>query len=495
MTTAIKTSLSQCAAFALALVAACGGTGNTGQSPPSDYTVHQIPWTNGAVPQGDAQGTLFTSSLPTYLPIGQDLPDLGSLPVDCNLATAPYEFAPWVATMEPEQYAEEAGGDASQYTGIAIRWAGADDMTRGSWRSPGFTTWYPGLALLLNASVWGTPAQSVDDPGEAHLRAPFPKAGLPSCLGKNVIHMRGSNFRYYGGNVAHILAGDNYASTNHCPEGSSLCAPVTPPGALTDSAGFPTAPTKNDDGSGTYKLPALHTYWDVSAYEGVSFWARRGPDSFGTLLVTMNEKHTSDDQNRQNETFCRRMFACHSQCQNYQPCQESTILGDLKVDGSGAPMRCYDFKKADREGRTVPGASNAGGTTMGSGDDLLDALYPRCGPKCTFRTTYPDIDLEGKDCRPYTFTSGESAEYCYNESDPPPPSREERCGDGFTSMVQVSGDWKLYTIPFSGMRQGGYGKHAPYFDLKSVYSITLGWGSGNVDFYIDNVSFYRTKKL
>jgi hypothetical protein len=129
-------------------------------------------------------------------------------------------------------------------------------------------------------------------------------------------------------------------------------------------------------------------------------------------------------------------------------------------------------------------------------DDELDVAYPRCGPSaCTFRADYPDPDFEGKECRPYTFTSGESNEYCFNPSDPPPPSREERCGDGYTSNVQLSTEWKLYTVPFSEMRQGGYGKRSPEFDLHSAYSITLAWGPGNLDFFIDNVSLYRTKKL
>ncbi len=495
MTTAIKTSLSL---TALALLAACGGTGNTGQSPPSEALIKQMPWTNGIVPLVDADGNTFTSTLPTFLPIGQNLPDPGSLPTDCESAQAAYEFAPWVATMEPEQYQEEAGDplEGQVYPGIAIRWAGADDYTRGSWRSPGFTTWYPGIKPNVNLSVWGSPAQAVDDPGEPNLRAAFPSAGLPACLGKHVFHMRGANFRYYGGNFAHILSGDNYQASGGCPAGSSLCVPKPPEGATTDSAGFPLAPTENDDGSGMWRLPALHTYWNASAYEGVSFWARRGPDSFGTLSVTLNDKHTSDDLNRQNETYCKRIFQCHSVCQNYQPCQDSTIDQDFTNDllHPGTPVkRCYDFQKATLEGRTPPGQGSMMSMNP-AGDDLLDAILPRCGNKCTFRPNYPDNDLEGKDCRPYTFTSGESGEYCFNEGETP-ATREERCGDGFTTNLQLTGDWKLYTVPFSDMRQGGYGKRAPFFDLKSLYSITLQWGAGNVDFYIDNVSLYRTKKL
>ena len=60
--------------------------------------------------------------------------------------------------------------------------------------------------------------------------------------------------------------------------------------------------------------------------------------------------------------------------------------------------------------------------------------------------------------------------------------------------VQLTEDWAYYTIPFNEMRQGGYGKVAEVgLDLTSAYSITLGWGPGNVDFFLDNVSFYRTK--
>ena len=501
MTTAIKTSLSLTAVAALLLSGACGGDGNTGRLPPSEALVKQIPWTNGVVPIGIDKEVLYTSALPAFPPIGQNRPDTGSLPVDCDAATALYEFAPWVATFEPEQYAEEAGGEASSYTGMAIRWAGADDKTRGSWRSPGFSTWYPGLMDKLSASVWGTPSQSVTDPGRADSQ-PFPPGPVPVCGGTPnswVMHMRGQGFRYYGGNIAHILAGDNYQGSNNCPPDSSLCHPLPAAGATVDSAGFPLAPTKNDpDASGIYKLPALHTYWDGSAYEGISFWARRGPDSFGTLLVTMNEKHTSDDQNRQNETFCRRIYQCQSECLSYidtdgterrTTCQDSARPTDMTNDGLAPVKRCYDPAK----GMPVPPVPE--GTGIGSTDDLLDAIYPRCGKTCTFRSTYPDVDFEGKSCRPYTFMSGESAEYCYNEGELPPPSREERCGDGFTSTVQLSGDWEFYTVPFSAMRQGGYGKRAEFFDLKSLYSITLGWGAPNVDFYLDNGSLYRTKKL
>ncbi len=502
MTTAIKTSLSL-SAVAAVFVAACSGSGNTGQYPTGNDIVSLIPWTNGAIPLLDESTPdmpkIMTAGSPVYPAIGQNLIDPGSGPIDCTLANH-YVFAPWMATQEPQEIADETGGDPADFIGIAVRWAGADDYTRGSWRTPGFTTWYPDLVNggKLSATIWGTPAQAVaETPGQL----------APTCDGlpnTNVIHMRGAGFRYYGGNIAHILAGDNYVKNGvydfkDCPPRdpdlppSDLCHAAPTSGSTVDSAGFPLTPTKNiPKDSTTYQLGALHTYLDLSAYEGVSFWARRGPESMGSLLVTINDKYTSDDMNRQNETYCRRIYACRSQCQNYEPC--SLVPGAMT--NTGNPLyRCYD----PRKGALPPQSSDS----SGAASDLLDAAYPRCDPPelrgkpggsaCTFRDTYPDADFEGKACRPYTFTNGESSEYCYDETDPPPPSREERCGDGFTSMLQLTGDWKFYTVPFSEMRQGGYGKRAPEFDLTSSYSLTLGWGSGNVDFYIDNVSFYRTR--
>ena len=551
MTTAIKATLCFSAISALLACVACSGPGNSGLNPPDPALTKEIPWLNGGVPTLDetdpANPVIVSSNTPYYPPIGQNLTDEGSGPIqDCYLEGL-YDFAQWVETGEPLQVAEAGGNeDPTGLAGLAIRWAGADDNTRGSWRTPGFATWYPQLVNTngaLNAIIWGTPSQSIKDPGvlvpgstDTYLSLPFPKASTPGALpivpqcpgappNNYVIHMRGAGFRYYGGNIAHILAGDNYNNDSlydetdcppQVPGKPSLCHPKPTAGDTVrvngqtvpaDSAGFPLLPTKSTTNPGEmYQLGALHTYLDASGYDGVSFWARLGPDSMGTLLVTIADKYTSDDMNRQNETFCRRIFACYSECQSgvntdhgYVPTPCSAA--PLETDAAGGPLyRCYDPAKG-----ALPGPNGG----VGASSDLLDEAYPRCNPHtipkdpttgtythgsaCTFRSTYPDADFEGKECRPYTFTSGESGEYCFNADDPPPPSRQERCNDGFTSTLQLTGDWLFYTVPFSDMRQGGYGKVAPEFDLKSVYSVTLGWGPGNMDFYIDNVSLYKTK--
>ena len=530
---------------------ACSGPGNAGRTVPGSELVpdapgnpasamvpleRKVPWVNGGVPELDAFSNLVSTLAVYYPPLTQSTPDREGLtkavlpngddamvttaPINCNTAS-PYEFAPWVATSEPDEVNAQALAQpppTPSNVGVAVRWAGADDHTRGSWRVPGGVNWYQGLDptasdFIFNYPLpWGTPAEQVPT-----------GTVVPACDGKPnnwVIHMRGANFRYYGGNIAHILAGENFVeptavppatvarnpspdAISTCPPGSDLCVPIPVAGAAQNSAGFPLG---KPDGAG-WTQPVLHTYWDVSAWEGVSFWARRGPDSMGTLQVTLQDKHTSDDMARENQTFCRRIVPCFNKCLNNEPCSpnEGELSNGPNNDGTGPTVyRCFDPKKGaiphpPPKGTPVMiGATQTSpdGATQTSPDDQLDIAYPRCGPSaCTFRADYPDTDFEGKECRPYTFTSGESNEYCFNPSDPPPPSREERCGDGYTSNVQLSTEWKLYTVPFSEMRQGGYGKRSPEFDLHSAYSITLAWGPGNLDFFIDNVSLYRAKKL
>ena len=88
---------------------------------------------------------------------------------------------------------------------------------RPSWRTPGFATWYGGLATgsgLLNGSIWGSPTQSVTDPGIPSspglppVSSPFPTGPVPQCgtaPNNYVMHMRGEGFRYYGGNYARLV--------------------------------------------------------------------------------------------------------------------------------------------------------------------------------------------------------------------------------------------------------------------------------------------------
>ena len=123
-------------------------------------------------------------------------------------------------------------------------------------------------------------------------------------------------------------------------------------------------------------------------------------------------------------------------------------------------------------------------------------MYPRCGATaCTSPSSYTDADFDGKQCRPYAYpASEESGEYCWNPEDPPPPDRDGRCQDAWQSSVELTLDWKFHAIPFKEFAQAGFGKKAPFMDLKSLDTIAFGAPTGWADFYVDNVTFYRRAK-
>jgi hypothetical protein len=130
-------------------------------------------------------------------------------------------------------------------------------------------------------------------------------------------------------------------------------------------------------------------------------------------------------------------------------------------------------------------------------DSELDLMYPRCGQSaCTSPQTYLDRDFDDRACTPYTFPAAdESGEFCWDPGrDAPPPSRDDRCQDGWMTSVQLSPDWKFYALPWSQFGQVGFGKKAPYMDLKSIDTIAFGATMGWADVYFDNVTLYRRKK-
>ena len=447
----------------------CGGPGNTGQKAPDPSLVRAVPWLNGVLP-AVVTGQAVIPSVPEYPPIAYGLPDPGSRPPNCT-ALAQVELSPfWIDTFEPEP-------DITGNVGIAKAWAGYDDLTKYAFHVPGDATWYPGLnkpTKKLGAS-WGLPAEQVD--------------GLPSCDGQSnhwALHLRGGLFRNWGGGASHV-----FTDPDGCPAGADFCPPPVPDAATVDSAGLPlTAPDGScSTGPTLHNCPYLesHAFVDASKYDGVAFWARRGPESQDRLLVTITDNFTSDRLARQNQKFCRRARQCYTQCLSGTPCSPAEPNPNGPANNPGSIFRCFDPQAGP-----LPAINNGGAPTS-----QLDLMYPRCGQSaCTFPTTYPDADFEGKECRPYDFPASEAyiaGEFCFNEGDPPPPDRDERCLDGWVRTVQLTPDWQFYAVPFSEFRQGNFGKVAPYFNLKAIDTIALGFIVGWADVYVDNVSFYRRK--
>jgi hypothetical protein len=63
------------------------------------------------------------------------------------------------------------------------------------------------------------------------------------------------------------------------------------------------------------------------------------------------------------------------------------------------------------------------------------------------------------------------------------------------TYFNVSGDWRFYTLPFSEMRQAGWGKKEPYFDIWNLLGMGFLTNAGAWwDIWIDDIAWYRRKQ-
>ncbi|MDC3955238.1 hypothetical protein [Polyangium jinanense] len=423
--------------------AACSSDGNAGRAWLEDGLAAAVPWANGAVPLRNTDGSLVSPYEPVFPPIGAGTPDPGSRPVDCS-GLSGIELSPfWIETFE-------ADPSLPNSVGVGEGWSAYDDETYGAFRVPGDAAWYPGLFGRYKEK-WGLAADRITNG--------------PSCDGQPngwALHFRGGRFNYFGAGLEHPLA-----AIVACPSGSDLCPQPPDPGATLDPVGLPlTRPDGHD-----FEQPEPHRYWDLSRYDGVTFWARRGPDSQPGVLVALHDKHTSDALNREHQTFCRRIKACRPACQNGSPCTPEN------PDAPVPTHRCFDPAVG-----MAPIAEPA----------LLEELYPVCGPSaCRSPEYYYDRDLDGTECKPYDFSGAQAGYYCYGSV--APAAEQERCGDGWVASIRLTTDWQLFVIPFSEFRQVGFAKHAPFLDLRSINMLALQLPVGFADVYIDNVTFYRRR--
>jgi hypothetical protein len=65
--------------------------------------------------------------------------------------------------------------------------------------------------------------------------------------------------------------------------------------------------------------------------------------------------------------------------------------------------------------------------------------------------------------------------------------------DKFGRFFLASNDWEFFTIPFDEMRQNGFGKQAPYFDIANLMGLALEYKQGQWDYWIDDIGFNRKK--
>lgn len=442
------TALAALSAFA-ALAVACGGEGNTGRLSIDPALVAEVPWINGAPPIVDASGAPTVPVAPVYPQIGPGTPDPGSRVLFDTEENRAKACAP-LANIEVSQWHHDFEPVGGGMVGVAQFFSMYDDKSDGSWHVPGDASWYSsivglrgtvlGEGALTPAAPWGLAADAIQNG--------------PSCDGTPnnwALHLKGGRFNYYGGGAEHPLDLD-------CRSGgqAEACS------HMVDAVG---------DGRVDRAL-------DVSDYDGIAFWARRGPDSITGLMLALQDKYTSDRLQRTSELgtpgpgWCRRVKQCIPTCAEGATCEDFTAnsLGFRCVPPGGKPQ----------EAALEPA--------------LIQQIFPPCGVNtCTPPSYDPDPDFENTQCKPYNFTGLEENYYCFGDT--PPPASDQRCGDGFVQNVSLSTDWTYYKLPFDRFQQVGFAKKAPASDnpKRAIYSLAFLFSVGNIDFYIDNLTFYRNR--
>jgi hypothetical protein len=280
---------------------------------------------------------------------------------------------------------------------------------------------------------------------------------------------------------------------------------------------------KNIDGViGTVATPDL-AWRDYSGWEGLSFWARRGPDSQAGFRVLVGDKYTDDDISylmyRIDPTmprYCERVRECG--CLNHMACAAIPLEFDAtgNISNMDIPKACRPAKAhvGDTQSMEFCGAPEVisgleSGTQGGSQCNTCqttkcderwpaypdDCLLPdgSCPADGSMRTGV-DRQFFGKPCSPYTQRNGNFGYWCFDPAKGEKPAEpSELCGDHWTRVVNLSDEWQFYTVPFTAMAQQGWAKRSAFLDLTSVSVIRFTWDGGWIDFWIDDVRLYKTK--
>ncbi|MES1171980.1 MAG: hypothetical protein ABUL77_01980 [Bacteroidota bacterium] len=294
-----------------------------------------------------------------------------------------------------------------------------------------------------------------------------PSEDADRCGRTKVMHIFGGPFRGWGGGVG--VGFINAAPRKRCYE------PIE------------TRPDYCPAANAEYAELTL----DLSKWDGVSLWARRSPNSQSAIRVGLGDRQTDDDISFQSQyagpgappgapprqKYCRRNRECG--CANSRPCTP------IDPDDSTSDRYCWDPARdpvpVTMSNERLVVAEKCGPTRCAAPYDAFDRLVDR--------------EFNGKACTPYSFVNGIASSYCFNPGvDPDPAENNELCGDSWVFPVAVSNDWHLYLIPFTQLQQQGFGKKFARPDLTAISMLRLMWDVGWVDYWVDDVGFYRVRK-
>jgi hypothetical protein len=256
--------------------------------------------------------------------------------------------------------------------------------------------------------------------------------------------------------------------------------------------------------------PLIGVTLDLSEWEGVSFWARRGPSSQAGIRLLVGDKTTDDDisaaqtfADPEAEPNCRRTIECACKRKDL-PC---TILTEKDAE-SYRTLRTKEDGDAVNNDLNLPAAGDGvcwdpkTEPPFGTRDD-----YQYCGDSVCLHQSDSAKSLNmtvdplyyGTQCREYTFRGSITSKFCFDpnsdlEIQRAPMEPSQTCGDHWMYSVRLSYDWEFYTIPFTALLQQGWAKRSYWLDLTAVSMTRITWDRGYLDLYLDDVRFYRRKK-
>jgi hypothetical protein len=385
--------------------------------------------------------------------------------------------------------------------------------------------------------------------------------GGARCGSRYALHMEGGRFVAWGGGYVtrHFITRGEYM-TRVSPNGQHLCEdPRAEADPLKNGVGL--APSFMPEGTTALQDAKGCMFWaspvasqpslrglDVSDFEGVTFWARRGPSGQSLLRVALVDDNTSEDLALQVErdawpertpneagAKCTRVKSCCRVCNQvthdeYVPAVTTGPMEDWtdafvrpavtekrcwiagerlphfapKIVNGTEVIAAWDFR--DVACGPEPTTNDTASTDCWSAEasqiyDSWETDYARCCPYTMEEEELLNNPNEkggdprygGTECSPYIFQFDySSGSYCHNEGDVLPERNQNRCGEGFEAAVVVDTEWKLFRVPWAELRR--YTPDRPPFDPRGVWQVSFYFGQGMLDTYVDDVGFYRKRR-
>ena len=138
------------------------------------------------------------------------------------------------------------------------------------------------------------------------------------------------------------------------------------------------------------------------------------------------------------------------------------VTGDCPTDRTAIAVEGGPYDGIAFWARAVPGSGT--GLRVQVGESHTDTKFPEpgdAGPPCV-----DNVGIQS------------------------PNDTSQGC-DSFGSFVTLDSDWHFYALPFEEMRQAGWGKRAPYFDIQHISNLTFFYAQGLWNVWIDDISFYK----